>query len=287
MKWNRKYRKSKARGIIYNIIEKNKEPISVDEIMIKTKENREHIGIATIYRVVDLLTDWGYLRYYTDNGIKRYRFNSGKHIITLICKKCGSIEHIDLDKIVSNNKFNEFTNNVNKLNGFKILHCDLKYYGYCNRCITKINLNEQEAKMIRIAFSSNGNNGLDSEISQHFGRCPYFIFINIENKEVIEVEAVKNPYEQSHGIGLVPEFISKNKADFIVSGGMGPRAVGFFESLDIKPVVGISGLIKDTVNDIIKGKYEVVRPDNYSMEKHDKHHEDMQNCDKDRDSKCK
>ena len=287
MSCNRKYRKSKARETIYNIIEKNKEPIGVDEIMLKIVENGGYIGIATVYRVVDLLTDWGYLRCYTNNGIKKYQFNSGKHIVTLICKRCGSIEHIDLDKILSNDKFSEFTNNVNMFNGFKILNCDLKYYGYCNGCITKIDLREQEVKMIRIAFSSSSHNGLDSEISQHFGRCPYFIFVNIENEEIIKVEEIKNTYEQSHGPGLVPEFISKNKADFIVSGGMGPKAVGFFESLDIKPVVGVSGVIKDIISDIIKGKYEVVKPNDYSMEKHDKHHKDMQSGDKNSGNKCK
>jgi len=37
---------------------------------------------------------------------------------------------------------------------------------------------------MRIAISAETNNGLDSIIGQHFGRCPYFALVDMEGNEV-------------------------------------------------------------------------------------------------------
>ena len=37
---------------------------------------------------------------------------------------------------------------------------------------------------IKIAFASEENTGLESRLSHHFGRCPYYVFVEIEDDEV-------------------------------------------------------------------------------------------------------
>jgi predicted Fe-Mo cluster-binding NifX family protein len=37
---------------------------------------------------------------------------------------------------------------------------------------------------MRIAISVESNNGLESPVSLHFGRCPYFILVDVEGQEV-------------------------------------------------------------------------------------------------------
>ena len=32
---------------------------------------------------------------------------------------------------------------------------------------------------MRIALSADNDNGLDSVISPHFGRCPYYVFVDL------------------------------------------------------------------------------------------------------------
>ncbi len=122
-----------------------------------------------------------------------------------------------------------------------------------------------------IAFSADDDEGLRSRISHHFGRCPYYIFVEVENKDIVSVNGEENPYFSSHQPGAVPEYISSKHAQFIVAGGMGPRAVQFFEQYRIAPIIGVSGKIEDVLDDILEGKYETVGMRNYDPSKHDRH----------------
>lgn len=37
---------------------------------------------------------------------------------------------------------------------------------------------------MRIAISTDNDAGLDSVVSPHFGRCPYYLFIDLEGHQV-------------------------------------------------------------------------------------------------------
>jgi len=50
----------------------------------------------------------------------------------------------------------------------------------------------------------------------------------MENGEVTSVRGVANPLAQAHQPGQIPGFIRQQKADVILSGGMGGRAIEFF-----------------------------------------------------------
>ena len=125
------------------------------------------------------------------------------------------------------------------------------------------------------SFSSNENNGLDSTIAHHFGRCPFYVFVEIEGKEIKSILGEENPYYQSHIPGAVPKYIVEKNAQIMVSGGMGPRAVGLFEELHISPVVGVTGTVRDVLQQIINGEYSTVTKKNYDPLKHDKHKNEM------------
>ncbi len=125
-----------------------------------------------------------------------------------------------------------------------------------------------------VAFATDERNGLKSKISHHFGRCPFYVFVEIDNGEVKSVIEEENPYANAHGPGMVPDFIASKKADFIVSGGMGPRAVEAFKNHGIRAVVGVSGKVEDVLKDIMEGRYDVVTPDTYDINKHDRFKED-------------
>ena len=64
----------------------------------------------------------------------------------------------------------------------------------------------------KIAFASEENIGLDSRLSHHFGRCPYYVFVEIEDGEIKNVEVKENPYFTSHVPGTVPQFIADEGA---------------------------------------------------------------------------
>ena len=67
---------------------------------------------------------------------------------------------------------------------------------------------------MKIAVSANENTGLDSAIGTHFGRCPYFVLIDVDGSGQVEaVQTIVNPYYNHHEPGQVPGFIHSQAAD--------------------------------------------------------------------------
>ena len=81
---------------------------------------------------------------------------------------------------------------------------------------------------MRIAVSVDEDKGLESVVSHHFGRCPYYVLADVEDREIREVRTVANPFFQQHQPGQVPGFIHEQGADVIITGGMGRRAITLY-----------------------------------------------------------
>ena len=107
---------------------------------------------------------------------------------------------------------------------------------------------------MRIAISAESNSGLLSEVSPHFGRCPYYVLIDLDGRAILEVKSVANPYYGSHQPGQVPAFIRDQSAAVMVSGGMGARATAFFSEYGIQVATGASGTVGEAVERYLKGE---------------------------------
>ena len=113
----------------------------------------------------------------------------------------------------------------------------------------------------RIAVASEGDQGLDSNVSAHFGRCPYYTIVDVEGDKISLSFKVENPYYGAHGQpGQVPGFIRDQGAHVIIAGGMGPRAVGFFNEFGIEVVTGPTGKVKDSVEGYLRGTIQGSAP---------------------------
>lgn len=107
---------------------------------------------------------------------------------------------------------------------------------------------------MKIAISSTGKD-LESEIDVKFGRCPYFLIVEIEGKEIKEVKAIENiAAGQRGGAGITSaEIVAKEEVDAIITANLGPRAFSVFEQFEIKIYQG-QGKISDAVQKFIKGE---------------------------------
>ena len=132
---------------------------------------------------------------------------------------------------------------------------------------------------MKIAISTDGEN-----VSPHFGRCPVFTIVDIENKKLIKKEIVNNP---GHEPGFIPQFLKSKGVSCIVAGGMGMRASGFFSEAGIETIVGISCNINSVIEKLVKGTLErgesLCRPGagkGYGLDKTrcDHTHDDENNC---------
>lgn len=101
---------------------------------------------------------------------------------------------------------------------------------------------------VKIAIST--DNG---RVSAHFGRCPEFTIVEIENNKLKNKETIPNP---GHHPGFLPDFLHKKGVNCIIAGGMGYRAQGLFAEKGIQTIVGITGDIDEVIQKILSGTLE-------------------------------
>jgi predicted Fe-Mo cluster-binding NifX family protein len=113
---------------------------------------------------------------------------------------------------------------------------------------------------MRIAVSAQTSNGLDSMVAQHFGRCPYFALVDVDDNEVQAIEVIDNPYYAGHQAGEVPQFIHDHQANVMLSGGMGGRAIQIFASMGINTATGAAGTVRETLESYLGGELREAAP---------------------------
>lgn len=119
---------------------------------------------------------------------------------------------------------------------------------------------------MRIAVSADNRQGLDSVVSPHFGRCPHFVLVDLDDHEVKEVREVDNPYYGQHQPGQVPGFIHNLGANVMLTGGMGGRAILFFQQYGIEGVTGAYGTVRQSVERYLGGELSGAAPCKESQE---------------------
>jgi predicted Fe-Mo cluster-binding NifX family protein len=113
---------------------------------------------------------------------------------------------------------------------------------------------------MRIAVSADDKNGLDSVVSPHFGRCPHFVLVDLDDHDVKEVREVDNPYYGHHQPGQVPALIHSLGANVMLTGGMGGRAIMFFQQFGIEGVTGAYGTVRHSVERYLGGQLKGAAP---------------------------
>jgi len=119
---------------------------------------------------------------------------------------------------------------------------------------------------MRIAVSVETNSGLDSMVAHHFGRCPYFALVDMDGTEVKAVKIINNPYYGNHQPGQVPGFIHEQNADVMLSGGMGGRAIQFFQQFGIQAATGATGTVRTALEGYLGGELSGAAPCKESVE---------------------
>ncbi len=87
-------------------------------------------------------------------------------------------------------------------------------------------------------------------VATHFGRCPEFTFVEIEGNKVKSKDVVENP---GHKPGYIPQFMSENNVDCIITGGIGRKAINIFDDLGIKVISGVNGEVENVIEQFLEG----------------------------------
>ncbi len=112
---------------------------------------------------------------------------------------------------------------------------------------------------MKIAVSSEGKD-LNSDVSEVFGRCPYFIIAEIENKKIQKFETIKNESaDQRGGAGIsAARKIAEKGANAVITRNTGPRALDVLKQFGIKSYNGC-GTVKDVLQKFIENELREIQ----------------------------
>lgn len=99
---------------------------------------------------------------------------------------------------------------------------------------------------MRIAIST--DNGY---VSAHFGRCPAYTLVDIEEGQVLRKEEIANP---GHSPGFLPRFLAERDVKIVIAGGMGPRAQSLFAENKIEVISGVQGKVDEVIERFIRNE---------------------------------
>jgi len=111
---------------------------------------------------------------------------------------------------------------------------------------------------MKVAISSNGKD-LESEVSEVFARCPYFVIVEIENGKIKKFEALKNESEnQMAGAGIsAAQLMAEKDIVAVITKNIGPRAFDVLKQFNIEIYLG-SGAVKEILQEFINRKLKKI-----------------------------
>lgn len=127
-----RYRLTPQRRLILEIIAENKNRhLSAEDIYEILREGSSEIGLATVYRTLNLFVELNILhKVDLDEARSRYELtpNRSHRHHHLICLKCGQVIEAQEDLL------NQLEEAIERENGFLVLDHAVKLYGYCQKC---------------------------------------------------------------------------------------------------------------------------------------------------------
>jgi predicted Fe-Mo cluster-binding NifX family protein len=94
---------------------------------------------------------------------------------------------------------------------------------------------------------------LDAKVEPRFGRCQYFVIVDLDT---MQFEAVENSSAMAAGgAGIsTAQMIAGQGVEVILTDNCGPNAYQVLSAAGIKVVTGVSGKVRDAIQDYKSGK---------------------------------
>jgi predicted Fe-Mo cluster-binding NifX family protein len=103
---------------------------------------------------------------------------------------------------------------------------------------------------MKVTIPTIDDNGLQSFVSEHFGRSPFFTVVDMDTEAV---HSISNQ-GQHFGGSQHPAAQAADTADVILCAGLGQRALRYFQERNIEVYTGASGRVRDTLQSYREGK---------------------------------
>lgn len=126
---------SQRQTILQAFVDNPENHLSAEDVYSIVRQHAPEIGLATVYRTLELLSDLDILQKMNfGDGRSRYEINetsSPHHHHHLICLACGKVKEFEDDLLET------LETVIARKSKFAIVDHQLKFYGYCQECQSK------------------------------------------------------------------------------------------------------------------------------------------------------
>jgi predicted Fe-Mo cluster-binding NifX family protein len=110
---------------------------------------------------------------------------------------------------------------------------------------------------MRIVIPVTDEAGLDAQLSEHFGRTPYFAVVEVdEKKQVVNQKTVANVGEHLGGSGSRADFILQLRPNVIITYGMGPRGLNIYQDARVAVLRANANTVRQVIAAYSKNELE-------------------------------
>lgn len=130
----RGYKLTPQRRAALEVFTENKgKHLSTEDIYVLIKEKYPKIGIATVYRTLQLFEQLGIInRLSFDDGCNRYELaGEEEDHHHLVCLSCGRIQEVQEDLL------GHLEKKIEEKTHFRVVNHRVKFFGYCEKCANK------------------------------------------------------------------------------------------------------------------------------------------------------
>ena len=111
---------------------------------------------------------------------------------------------------------------------------------------------------MKIAFPTQKDEGIDSNIFSHFGSAPFFVLVDTEADTV---KTIENPERvHLHGQCQPVKALNGNPVDAVVAGGIGGGALRKLNAADIRVFRSVEGSVRENLELMKAEKLEEYSP---------------------------
>ena len=100
----------------------------------------------------------------------------------------------------------------------------------------------------RIVVPTLDKNGLNAQLSEHFGRAPFFTVVDLdEDGHVTDQKTIANESEHFGGVGHPPDLILQLKPQALITYGMGTRALTMFQDAKVAVLRTDASIVREVI----------------------------------------
>ncbi|MBN1540838.1 P-loop NTPase [candidate division KSB1 bacterium] len=96
----------------------------------------------------------------------------------------------------------------------------------------------------------------NGDLAMHFGHCEKFMLFEVD-RDKKEIRATRTLTPPPHEPGVLPQWLSEQKVDLVLAGGMGVKAQELFRQNGLELIVGVQGgKAEQAVKDFLNGNLQ-------------------------------